>query len=597
MLRRLRFRVWFAMALFVGLDGVAHGVTLPQIDTFQDGTTNNWTDGQADNTSNVSTGGPGGVGDAFLQISSGSFGGKVKLVVFNQMQWTGNYAAAGVAAITMDLKNFGPTDLPMRITIREQTGGQAFPGYSSTTPFMLAADGGWHTAQFSLAASDMTAVNPFNIFPLAPYPTVLADVHDFRLLSAAAPAVIGDTIDAQIGVDNITAVAVSPSAWTGESSTSWADSGNWSGAVPGGTNTTTNADTALFNRNAARSPLTIDAGRNVQNVTFDTAGVNSLTVGAVDGPALLLTAGGTLQTTSTVASSQAVNAPLVLAGDYTFNSGAGSNSAVLSIGGGIVPRATAGATTLTLSGGNTGANTIGGVLADNGAGHLAVTKSGSGLWILSGANRYSGSTTVLGGTLKFDVTAAPTIAAGVTATVASGATLELAGSISALGTVDGNRVDLMNDSSAPGVVISGANQVVGDIDGSGTTQINAGSDLAADHFIQNSLMIGGTALNRGLVTIVASDASGNPLGQSSAQSSGLLLADSLASGVPFGAVINSSNLTGGPASGRSDSEFTSSSFGHAGSAVVPEPSSMLLVAIAAVSLLGHRIRRRWASGS
>jgi streptogramin lyase len=103
--------------------------------------------------------------------------------------------------------------------------------------------------------------------------------------------------------------------WTGVSSTSWSDSGNWSGPVPGAIIDTTNTDTAIFDRNSPNSPLTVDAGRNIQNITFDTASVNSLTIGTVGSPSLLLTAGGTIQTTSTVVNAETINAPLVLEGD------------------------------------------------------------------------------------------------------------------------------------------------------------------------------------------------------------------------------------------------------------------------------------------
>ena len=71
---------------------------------------------------------------------------------------------------------------------------------------------------------------------------------------------------------------------------------------------------------------------------------------------------------------------------------------------------------------------------------------------------------------------------------------------------------VVNDSTAAGIVVSGTNQVVGNIDGSGTTQVNAGSDLTANHIIQTALVIGGTAGNPALVTIAASDAGGAPLG-------------------------------------------------------------------------------------
>jgi len=56
--------------------------------------------------------------------------------------------------------------------------------------------------------------------------------------------------------------------------------------------------------------------------------------------------------------------------------------------------------TLTLSGSNTDDNEIQGIIADNGATtRIALTKTGSGHWILSGQNTYSGATTVNAGTL------------------------------------------------------------------------------------------------------------------------------------------------------------------------------------------------------
>jgi hypothetical protein len=51
-----------------------------------------------------------------------------------------------------------------------------------------------------------------------------------------------------------------------------------------------------------------------------------------------------------------------------------------------------------------------------------------------------------------------------------------------------------------------------------------------NHIIQNALIIGGTAGSPGLVTIDASDANGNPLGQSN----GFALAGSLAPSGRFG---------------------------------------------------------------
>ena len=128
------------------------------------------------------------------------------------------------------------------------------------------------------------------------------------------------------------------SNWTGgASTTNWATAGNWSGPVPGATTGTANTDTATFNQTVTFQPTTIDAGRNLQNIVFDTASVSSMTIGTTTGQSLLLTSGGTIQTTSSVTNPQTVNAPLVLegGGTYTFQSGANTAGATLTFGGPI----------------------------------------------------------------------------------------------------------------------------------------------------------------------------------------------------------------------------------------------------------------------
>jgi fibronectin-binding autotransporter adhesin len=341
--------------------------------------------------------------------------------------------------------------------------------------------------------------------------------------------------------------------------------------VPGATSGTTDISTAIFSQSAPNSPLVIDLGRNLQNISFDTASVNSLTIGSVTGNPLLLTSGGTIRTTSTVVNPQTINAPLILEGDYTFTSGATATAAMLTFGGRITPAATSGTTTLTLNGNNLGANTIAGVLTDNGSGVLAVTKDGPGLWILSGAISYSGPTTVMAGTLRFNIASGtPTVAAGAMATVASGATLELAGAISALGSAGGNRVHVINNSSAPGLLVTGTHQVVGNVDGNGTTQINAGSDLRANRIIQSALIIGGAAGSPAVVTIAASDASGNPLATNA--SSGMPIA---AAQIAGGSDLGNSSI--GDAIAESPTSLASAALPD--SAAVPEPSSLLLLVV------------------
>lgn len=192
-----------AAALLAIWPGICSSAIVPgQIDDFQDGTTQNWTNGPVANPVNVASGGPAGAFDRFLQISSGTFGGGSRLVSFNQSQWTGNYLTAGVNAVAMDLKNFTGSPESIRIALRSGTGGSGTPGYSSTTAVSLPADNAWHHAVFSLNAANLTAINS----PAA-LTTFLASVADFRIVEAAsAPSLLGDSGSFQVGVDNITAV-------------------------------------------------------------------------------------------------------------------------------------------------------------------------------------------------------------------------------------------------------------------------------------------------------------------------------------------------------------------------------------------------------
>ncbi len=228
--------------------------------------------------------------------------------------------------------------------------------------------------------------------------------------------------------------------------------------------------------------------------------------------------------------------------------------------------------------------------------HSNFVKAGGGTIEVTAAPRLNNGSalSVTAGTLRFNVASGtPTIGTGVSAIISSGATLELAGTASALAN-GSNRVAIVNNSAAPGVLVSGTRQQVGNIDGSGNTQVDVGSDLTANHIIQAALVIGGTTGSHGLMTIAASDASGNPLGQSSGQPTGLSLGNSLESPVPHAADISSTSLIDGSASSGSGSPIVSASnsLPPAGVMVVPEPSTILLFAVAMAGLLAHTCRAR-----
>jgi hypothetical protein len=147
-------------------------------------------------------GGPAGDGDSFLEVNAnGDFGPFSKLTIFNIQQWTGDYKAAGVSAIEVDLKNFGAGPLSMRVAFKELTGGG---GYVSSDPFVVEPDGNWHHARFELASTAFIAVGAQKSF--ADELTNIAQVRIIHHRAAIPNSLNGDTGLASVGIDNVRAI-------------------------------------------------------------------------------------------------------------------------------------------------------------------------------------------------------------------------------------------------------------------------------------------------------------------------------------------------------------------------------------------------------
>jgi hypothetical protein len=229
-----------------------------------------------------------------------------------------------------------------------------------------------------------------------------------------------------------------------------------------------------------------------------------------------------------------------------------------------------------------------------------LTKSDGGMLRVTGAPSL-GNNSVLainGGSIKFAMSAgSPTIGTGVTATVAAGAQLELAGTVSALSSTvaPSQRVNVANSSTAPGLFVLGTNQQIGAINGTGTTSVAAGGSLTANSIVQSALVIGGAAGNPGRLTIEASDSSGNPLelaGGDALAVAGFSAAAELSSrGIT---ASGASSLIGGGLSGGSFAR--GAAIGTANAAGVPEPTSMFYSAVAVAGGF-FALRRRQAPPS
>jgi hypothetical protein len=189
--------------------------------------------------------------------------------------------------------------------------------------------------------------------------------------------------------------------------------------------------------------------------------------------------------------------------------------------------------------------------------------------------------------------------------VSSSATLQLAGSVSALA-AGSNLVNVSNDSQAAagGVLVTAVNQQVGSISGAGSTVVAAGGNLTATSIVQSALVIGGSPGNPGTLTIQASGPTGAPAVSSAATgSTGDSASNSflayLAAGnfsMPFNGLATESTSAIAPV-GLSGGTFA---VPLSGATTVPEPSAGLLALLAVAGLAGARgacriVRRRTAS--
>ena len=220
-------------------------------------------------------------------------------------------------------------------------------------------------------------------------------------MKSTAIAVIGLAILVLGG--GLSAFAAS-ATWNGGAG-SWASPSNWSTAsAPGndGTTAINSTSTASFT-SASAGVVTVDANRNIKNITFD-AGAGAFTL---SGGNLLLSASGTIElgtsaTSFTGASTaETINTGITLEGNsYNFINNSTTASDVLVFGSSAtISNGTTSSSTLTLSGTNTGTNTIAGTIS-NGLALTALAKSGGGTWILTGSNAFAGGTTVSAGALE-----------------------------------------------------------------------------------------------------------------------------------------------------------------------------------------------------
>ena len=190
-------------------------LTVGQIDTFEDSTTQGWlVPGTSLNPpANEPNGGPAGAGDAYLKlVAIGGTGAGSRLSVLNESQWTGNYLASGITLIQMDVNNFGPEDLFLRLLFEDLPAVPGSPPVNlalSADPVVVPANSGWMTIYFSIAPADLV-IETFGTVIGA-----LSDTDTLRIFHNPDSAFPGPgagipTVTVTLGVDNIIAAVPEP---------------------------------------------------------------------------------------------------------------------------------------------------------------------------------------------------------------------------------------------------------------------------------------------------------------------------------------------------------------------------------------------------
>ncbi len=195
--------------------------------------------------------------------------------------------------------------------------------------------------------------------------------------------------------------AAAPGTWNVDAAGSWATAGSWAAGIPGATAGISSTDIATFSYPITLDRVvTVDANRNIGGITFSNPSSSKFTL---SGGSLLLSNGGIIQTTVDDGDhTDTISSAIVLEGNGgTFTANAASSYCILNVGG-VTGAATSGNTaTLSLNGSSASGNAVTGTIGNGSAGGLlAVDKSGTGIWLLSGTNSFGGQLTVEDGFLQ-----------------------------------------------------------------------------------------------------------------------------------------------------------------------------------------------------
>jgi hypothetical protein len=381
-----------------------------------------------------------------------------------------------------------------------------------------------------------------------------------------------------------------------------------------GTQTLSGMNTYSGSTSITKGTLSINSISSVGGGASSLGSVTSVTGGTISIGSTTTT--GTLLYTGTGHSTDRVVNLAGSTGGATLNA-SGSGALVFS---NAFTATGVGAKTLTLTGTNTADNRIGGAIVNSSSGATSLTKSGAGNWILSGANTYTGGTTVSAGTLLVNtgasIASSASIVNGGLLTVkgtAGSVTVNSGGSLGGSGTVGAltlNSGGLLNPGNSPGILTASSTIILG-----GATynwQISALQGTAGTNWDLLSVtglldMTGVTSLSKWNLVVTGDSGFAGWTDTSShsyvfAQAANLSLSSGFSSAVGTDVTslfnITALNITSLPnATHNPNGDFkvvvgSASGLATLNLMTIPESSSGSLMAFAAISLMALRAMRK-----
>jgi hypothetical protein len=217
------------LALLSLLPKVGWTISANQLEDFQDGSSQWSVNNGATLVPVAGDAGPAGNGDDALYMSTAVMSVS-RLLVMNVIEWNGNWTAAGIAQISLGVRNPNAFDVSVRLGIAG-AGGQGPTGSGDThvtDAITVAADNAWHEVSFDVSAADFTAIDSYDTA------AALAGVTQFRVIHNPNLSFIGAAVQGAFYLDNIRAIgppAAIPGDYNGNQVVDGADYVVWRESV------------------------------------------------------------------------------------------------------------------------------------------------------------------------------------------------------------------------------------------------------------------------------------------------------------------------------------------------------------------------------